>query len=257
MARKARYPSAGASPLRSCGAIDGLLAVMHLRLPSRLRFTGKMALSYAPALATNFSGAWNPCSLTTFVSAGAMARCSVAGVAAAAARTSSTARGPPPAARSCAAHRAADAPKAGSHKTPRRERQTSARYSAADAASSPSSGSGLSTFSPTPRSTAFWLFTTWSPKPGQTSTGVPCARDSMKLFCPPCVRKRSTPSLSRSTCGRFGTHTALGGGARSPSASCCGPRATRMSAPSSADSAPKASKAPPQAARQSSRPVIP
>mmetsp|Transcript_6008 Transcript_6008/g.19254 ORF Transcript_6008/g.19254 Transcript_6008/m.19254 type:complete len:203 (-) Transcript_6008:671-1279(-) len=51
--------------------------------------------------------------------------------------------------------------------------------------------------------------------------------------------------------------TALGGGASSPSGSGCGPRATTSSGPSSALSAPKASKAPPQADRQSSAPVSP
>mmetsp|Transcript_1783 Transcript_1783/g.5635 ORF Transcript_1783/g.5635 Transcript_1783/m.5635 type:complete len:354 (+) Transcript_1783:506-1567(+) len=134
---------------------------------------------------------------------------------------------------------------------------TCSRYAAAAAASCPCAGTGRSTRSPTPRATAFCAFTGWSPKPGQTTTGTPAASASVKLFWPPCVRKRSTPAFSTSTCGRTGRQRAFAGARSGPSASGCGPSDTSRSGPSSGPSAPKASKTPPQAAWQSSRPVRP
>mmetsp|Transcript_95356 Transcript_95356/g.278817 ORF Transcript_95356/g.278817 Transcript_95356/m.278817 type:complete len:240 (+) Transcript_95356:325-1044(+) len=170
---------------------------------------------------------------------------------------SSTARGTPPAAPSRSEQPTAASAKRGSCSSVQRARQTSARYAAAASASAPASGSGLSTWSPTPRAAAFLAFTGWSPKLGQTTTGVPCMSDSVKLFWPPCVRKRSTPALSSSTCGSTGAQSALAGASRSPRGLSCGPSETTSSGPAKASEAPKASKAPDQAAWQSSRPVRP
>mmetsp|Transcript_115444 Transcript_115444/g.337633 ORF Transcript_115444/g.337633 Transcript_115444/m.337633 type:complete len:202 (+) Transcript_115444:437-1042(+) len=124
---------------------------------------------------------------------------------------------------------------------------------AATAASVPSSTTGLSTFNPTPSFSALSALMIWSPKPGHTTTGVPFARDSVKLFCPPCVRKTLTPSASTRCCGKLGAHTAFAGSCKSgPRGSSWTPNETTKSTLSSL---PKVSRAPPQAARQSSQPV--
>mmetsp|Transcript_142886 Transcript_142886/g.356070 ORF Transcript_142886/g.356070 Transcript_142886/m.356070 type:complete len:339 (-) Transcript_142886:1023-2039(-) len=179
----------------------------------------------------------------------------------AAARMSSVARSTPPAERSRSAQALAAASMSGRPQTSVRAWPTSARYASTASRSVPASGSGLSTFRPTPRATALAAFTIWSPAPGHTTTGVPCERDSVKLFCPPCVRKRSTPTLRRSTCGSTGAQIAFEGATSSPRGSAWGPRATTSSGPAPAVSAPaetpKASKAPAHAPRHNSRPVRP
>mmetsp|Transcript_78656 Transcript_78656/g.255356 ORF Transcript_78656/g.255356 Transcript_78656/m.255356 type:complete len:268 (-) Transcript_78656:1180-1983(-) len=131
----------------------------------------------------------------------------------------STARGTPPALCRRPAHSLAFSRYAFSEQTWRKRSATSARYCATAAASCPASGSGLGTCKPTPMTSAFSAFTTWSPKPGHTSSGTPLAKPSVKLFCPPCVRKASTPKRSTSTCGTTGKHNALAGGSRSPNGS--------------------------------------
>mmetsp|Transcript_95355 Transcript_95355/g.278812 ORF Transcript_95355/g.278812 Transcript_95355/m.278812 type:complete len:213 (+) Transcript_95355:325-963(+) len=170
---------------------------------------------------------------------------------------SSTARGTPPAAPSRSEQPTAASAKRGSCSSVQRARQTSARYAAAASASAPASGSGLSTWSPTPRAAAFLAFTGWSPKLGQTTTGVPCMSDSVKLFWPPCVTNTSGLALSTSTCGAKRAHTAFGGGESSPSGSSCGPTTTSRRGPPSAVLAPNASKTPPHTARHNSRPERP
>mmetsp|Transcript_134391 Transcript_134391/g.318583 ORF Transcript_134391/g.318583 Transcript_134391/m.318583 type:complete len:202 (-) Transcript_134391:715-1320(-) len=98
----------------------------------------------------------------------------------------------------------------------------------------------------------------WSAKPGQTTTGTPAINDSMKLFCPPCVKKRSTPARRSSTWGKWGRHRALLGTVRFSKASGWDPMATTSSgAWSTAPCTPKASKAADQAAWQSCLPVTP
>mmetsp|Transcript_33954 Transcript_33954/g.85831 ORF Transcript_33954/g.85831 Transcript_33954/m.85831 type:complete len:277 (+) Transcript_33954:249-1079(+) len=174
-----------------------------------------------------------------------------------AATITSTARGTPPACRSCSAQPAAASRKAVSATTRRKAAATSLRYCALAGASPHTSGSGRGTCKPTPRASALRALTGWSPNPGHTTTGAPFAKPSVKLFCPPCVRKAATPARRMSTCGSTGRQSALAGGSNSPKASGCGPRETTRSGPSSAVSAPKASKAPPHAEWQSSRPVKP
>mmetsp|Transcript_6478 Transcript_6478/g.19193 ORF Transcript_6478/g.19193 Transcript_6478/m.19193 type:complete len:315 (+) Transcript_6478:346-1290(+) len=197
-----------------------------------------MALSTAPAM----DGAGLP------AAAGAPARCP-------ARSTSSTARGRPPVFRSLSEQRDAACRKVGSLRTRNRASRTSALYCLATAPSVSSSPSGRSMRTPTLRASALREFTTWSPNPGQTTTGVASIMASVKLFCPPCVRNTSTPALSMRCWSTKGRHTALGGTDRSPKAPGCGPKDTTSSTPSSAEAAPKASKAPPHAARQSCWPV--
>mmetsp|Transcript_25132 Transcript_25132/g.59764 ORF Transcript_25132/g.59764 Transcript_25132/m.59764 type:complete len:250 (-) Transcript_25132:1181-1930(-) len=154
-------------------------------------------------------------------------------------------------------------------RTPLRTFAVYAAAAAAPASSPPSAaaagasgaGGGLSTLAPHPRFDTFAALAGWSPKPGQTSTGVPTAMLSMREFCPPFVTNSAgLAARSRSTCGTDAAHTAFFGVGTPASAAGWGPSDTTISGESASAEpslAPSSSNTARYTDRQSCCPVRP